>query len=61
MSYSLSQKRFMAKKAGEDTVTLTMEEVDRTLEQIKELDLLLAKYMDYIPDEMLAEDFKFKE
>ena len=51
----------MAKKAGEDTVTLTMEEVDRTLEQIKELDLLLAKYMDYIPDEMLAEDFKFKE
>ncbi len=54
--YSLGQKRFMAIKAGEDEVVLTMEEVENTLAQIRSLDETVAKYMEYVPEEVLKAD-----
>lgn len=51
--YSLAQKRFMAKKDGKDEVVLTMEEVDAALAKNREMDDLLVKYMQYVPEEIL--------
>ena len=59
--YSLAQKRFMAKKEGKDEVVLTMEEAEATLAQISELDELVAKYMEYVPDEIVAADIACKD
>lgn len=53
---SLAQKRFFAKRDGKDEVVLTMEEAEATLESIRQMDLLIAKYMDYVPDDVLKED-----
>lgn len=54
--YSLAQKRFFAKRDGKDEVVLTMEEAEATLESIRQMDLLIAKYMDYVPEDILKED-----
>jgi len=54
--YSLAQKRFFAKRDGKDEVVLTMEEAEATLESMRQMDLLIAKYMDYVPEDVLKED-----
>ena len=46
---SLQQKKFLAKKAGDTEVVLTMEEVDAILSQIKDLDQKLAECMEHLP------------
>lgn len=51
--YSLSQRRMMAKLAGKDEVVLTMEEAEATLETIRQMDLKLVEYMEYVPEEIL--------
>ena len=50
----------MAKVAGKDEVVLTMEEVDATIAQINELDQTIAKFMDYVPDDILEKYFNCK-
>ena len=52
--YSLLQKRMIAKVAGKDEVVLTMEEIESTLAHIKELDLQIVKYMEYVPADVLT-------
>ena len=54
--YSLAQKRYLAISAGKDEVVLTMEEVENTLEEIRSLDETVAKYMEYVPEEVLKAD-----
>lgn len=49
--YSLMQKKFLAKKAGEDHVTLTMEEVDFHLAKVRDLDKKLCDFFDRLSDE----------
>lgn len=51
--YSLAQKRMMAKVAGENEVVLTMEEVEFELAKARELDALIVKYMEYVPEDVL--------
>jgi hypothetical protein len=51
--YSLGQKRMMALSAGEDKVVLTMEEVDHTLDTIRQLNEQIIKYMEYVPEDIL--------
>ena len=53
--HSLAQKRFLAKKDGKNEVVLTMEEAEAILAQISELDQTIAKFMDYVPEEIVAE------
>lgn len=43
--YSLKQKKFLAKKANQDFVTLSMKEVDKHLAEIAALDQLIAQCM----------------
>ena len=59
--YSLAQKRFMAKRDGKDEVVLTMEEVESILAQLSNLDGLVAKYMDYVPEKVLNADMNCSE
>ena len=54
--YSLAQKRYLAIQAGKDEVVLTMEEVENTLEEIRQLDETVGKYMEYVPEEVLKAD-----
>ena len=54
--YSLAQKRYLAKKAGETEVVLTMEEVDAELAKDREMDDLIVKYMQYVPKDVLEAD-----
>ncbi len=56
--YSLAQKRMMAKVAGKDEVVLTMEEVEATLEKIRQMDLKLVEYMEYVPEDVLKAEFE---
>ena len=56
MTYSLAQKRFFAKRDGKDEVVLTMEEAEAILAGIAAQDRLIAKYMDYVPENVLKED-----
>ena len=51
--YSLAQKRYLAKKAGETEVVLTMEEVENEMAKTRELDEQILKYMAYVPVEVL--------
>lgn len=51
--YSLAQKRMMAKQAGETEVVLTMEEAEAVLASQHEADLLVCKYMKYVPEKIL--------
>ncbi len=51
--HSLSQKRFFAIRDGEDEIVLTMEEADAILAFMREQDLRLCKYMEYVPDDVL--------
>lgn len=51
--YSLRQKKYFAQKAGQTTVTLTMEEVDHILAVIAEMDRKLAMCMEYAPKHIL--------
>lgn len=53
--YSLAQKRMMAKRDGKAEVVLTMEEAEATLATIAAQDQLIAKYMDYVPEDVLKE------
>ena len=52
-TYSLGQKRMMAKMAGESKVVLTLEEADNTLETIRLLNEQIVKYMEYVPEDIL--------
>ena len=52
-TYSLSQKRMMAKMAGESKVVLTLEEADAALATIDKLNEQIVKYMAYVPDDVL--------
>lgn len=47
--YSLRQKQFLARKEGKTEVILTMEETDKILSQIKDLDRKLAECMPFLP------------
>ena len=58
--HSLAQKRFFAKRDGKDEVVLTMEEAEATLAKISELDILVAKYMEFVPDEITDVDIACK-
>jgi len=51
-NYSLAQRRMMALSAGENRITLTLEEADEILEQIAEMDRKLAEYWDHLPEEV---------
>ena len=54
--YSLAHKRFFAKRDNKDEVVLTMEEAEATLATLAEQDRLIAKYMEYVPEDVLAAD-----
>ena len=45
----------MAKRDGKAEVVLTMEEAEATLATIAAQDQLIAKYMDYVPEDVLKE------
>ncbi len=53
---SLNQKVFIAKRKGEDEVVLTLAEAQATLDKIRDMDLRLAKYMEYVPEDVLKAD-----
>lgn len=59
---SLRQKKFLAKKAGQCEVTLTMDEVDLVLAQLSDLDRKIAACMPHLPkhvyDEIFGDMFK---
>lgn len=55
--YSLRQKQFLARKEGKNEVILTMEEADRILLQIKDLDRKLAECMPFLPADVYARLF----
>ena len=59
--FSLKQKHFLAKREGKSDVVLTMDEAEAVLSQIREQDLLIAKYMEYVPDDVLKADNPFGE
>jgi hypothetical protein len=43
----------MALSAGENKITLTLEEADNTLEAIRLLNEKIVKYMEYVPEDVL--------
>ena len=52
-NYSLKQRRMTALSAGENKITLTLEEADEILEQLAQYDRKLAEYSDYLPEDVI--------
>ena len=51
----------MAKQAGKNEVVLTMEEAEAVLAKISELDQILAEWMDYVPEAIVARSVNCKD